>query len=161
MAKSQAYTDNGIKLSKLTLSIGDQLEITYKGLLSDSGADEILLYGGYGEEWNEKILIPMSKKDDDFKVKFKMAYEGIFHFAFKDPANNWDNNSGENYSIKVGKVKRTTRASTTKTDGKTSRAKTITRKASATEISKNSKKSTKGEATKTIKRSTKKQKVES
>jgi hypothetical protein len=138
MAKSQPYADNGIKLSKLTLSVGDQLEITYKGLLSNGGADEILLYGGYGEEWNEKILIPMTKDDEYFKVKFKLEYEGVFHFTFKDPANNWDNNSGENYSLKVGKSRKT-------------RAKTATKKASTS--------GTKKTASKTIKKSAKKVKV--
>jgi hypothetical protein len=159
MAKSQPYTDNGIRMSRLTLAVGDQLEITYKGILHKSGADEIFLYGGYGEEWNEKILKPMQKNDTDFKVKFKLSHEGDFNFTFKDPADNWDNNSGSNYSVKVGK-KRTSRTSKTST---ARNSKSTTNKTSKTTKKTSTAKKAKDEKTtstsKTTRKSAKKQKV--
>lgn len=40
---------------------------------------------------------------DTFKAVFKILLTGSLNVAFKDSAENWDNNSGQNYSFSVGK----------------------------------------------------------
>lgn len=54
--KSQPYADNGVTISKTTLYVGDEVTITYDGLLAKSGADNLLAYVGYGDDWKKMVL---------------------------------------------------------------------------------------------------------
>ena len=101
--KSKVYEQNGIFLSKQKISVGDEITVGYKGLLSTSGAKQVYMHVGYGDEWNELEDVPMIFSDGMFKVKLTIKMEGKLGIAFRDPANNWDNNSGQNYNFKVSK----------------------------------------------------------
>lgn len=109
MVGSQPYSDNGILVSKDMLSIGDEIEVIYRGLLAENGADQVFLHGGYGNEWKEKFFLPMKRGDElEFRTLLKLNKSGELHITFKDSANNWDNNSSENYSFKIKRTKATT-----------------------------------------------------
>lgn len=101
--KSKAYEQNGLFLSKQRIYAGDEIIIGYKGLLLTSGAQQVYMHVGYGETWEHCEDIPMIFSDGMFKVKLKVKKEGQLGIVFKDPANNWDNNSGQNYNFKVVK----------------------------------------------------------
>ena len=101
--KSKIYEQNGIFLSKQKMSVGDEIVVGYKGLLSTSGAMQVYMHVGYGEDWQECEDIPMMFSDGMFKVKMVLKREGQLGMAFKDPADNWDNNSGQNYNFTVTK----------------------------------------------------------
>lgn len=105
--KNQNYLGNGVAISKSPVCVGDEVTITYDGLLLKSGADKIYAYVGYGDEWNEKGFIPMNYEFDAFKTTFKVISDGILYIAFKDSADNWDNNSLENYKFEVSKKSKT------------------------------------------------------
>ncbi|HEX9058857.1 MAG TPA: carbohydrate-binding protein [Clostridia bacterium] len=104
---NQNYLGNGVAISKLPVYVGDEVTITYDGLLLKSGADKIYAYVGYGDEWNEKGFIPMNYEFDAFKTTFKVISDGTLNVAFKDSADNWDNNSLENYKFEVSKKSKT------------------------------------------------------
>lgn len=110
-SSAQQYADNGLILSKASLTVGDEIVITYSGLLAGSGADQVIAHVGYGENWDGKEFILMENEGGVFKASYKVLSPGILNISFKDSANNWDNNSSNNYSFKVSeKVKKTAAA---------------------------------------------------
>ncbi|MCX7708647.1 MAG: carbohydrate-binding protein [Clostridia bacterium] len=130
--KIQDYTENGVVLSKASLNVGDEITVTYDGLLAKCGADKVFAYVGYGEEWEEKGFIPMTYEFDTFKATFKVLMDGSMNLAFKDSAENWDNNAGENYTFKVGKKQKAAKAEVEKAEKATVKAKAPATKATKT-----------------------------
>lgn len=112
-SKIQPYAENGILVSKTSITVGDDITLSYDGLLADSGADKIFAYVGYGGNWEEKGFIPMENEGGVFKAAFKILLPGVLNISFKDSADNWDNNSLNNYTFTVGAKKA---KATTKTD---------------------------------------------
>ncbi|MCX7747582.1 MAG: carbohydrate-binding protein [Clostridia bacterium] len=100
-SKVQPYADNGVVISKSSIKVGDEITVSYNGLLLKSGADKVFAHIGYGDEWNEKTFIPMDFQEGVFKATFKVALPNSLNMCFKDGVENWDNNSGENYSFKI------------------------------------------------------------
>lgn len=101
--KIQQYSDNGVFISKSQIYPGDEITVTYSGLLVNSGADMVYIHLGYGENWDNKDLIQMKHDGEAFKATFEVVQVGTLNIAFKDRAENWDNNSANNYSFKVTK----------------------------------------------------------
>ena len=97
------YEQNGIFLSKQKIAVDDEIMIGYKGLLLTSGAQQVYMRVGYGEMWEDCEEVPMIFSDGMFKIKMRLKREGQMGIVFRDPANNWDNNSGQNYNFKIGK----------------------------------------------------------
>ena len=95
------YMDNGVSLSKKIVRQDSEIEIVYEGILAQHGAENITAHLGYNEGWDSVLDIDMEKDQNLFKTKLKVENTGILNIAFKDSADNWDNNSGENYSFKV------------------------------------------------------------
>jgi len=99
-----SYWKNGIKANQVSENEGNNLSITYDGLLYTSGADTIYAYYGYGTRWTNKSIVKMAKTDNGFYTQIPLSKSGTMNMVFKDSAENWDNNSGENYSFVI-KVK--------------------------------------------------------
>jgi hypothetical protein len=99
--KKGIYEANGILMSKASPKVGDQMEITYSGLLMTSGAQHVRIHLGYNEAWENAEYIDMTADAEGFKAVITLGQPGMFNFAFLDPAGNWDNNSGNNYSVEV------------------------------------------------------------
>jgi len=99
--KKGIYEANGILMSKASPKVGDQMEITYSGLLMTSGAQHVRIHLGYNEAWENAEYIDMTADAEGFKAVITLGQPGTFNFAFLDPAGNWDNNSGNNYSVEV------------------------------------------------------------
>jgi hypothetical protein len=125
MISSQPYGDNGIVISKLPASVGDKVEISYTGILASCGAEQIFLHAGYNESWEKIMMIPMKNEEGCFKAEISVDLAGSLNFTFKDNAENWDNNSSQNYSLMVnsgekvkGKTTRATKVSTSKDETK-------------------------------------------
>lgn len=102
MAK-KSYDENGVLLSKKTLYSGDVITVSYTGLLVQSGAQGVFLHVGFGDEWDNSTLIPMNLENGAFTASFEILECKKFGICFKDTAENWDNNSGENYMFSVSK----------------------------------------------------------
>lgn len=95
------YSDNGIILSKKALHSGDKIGISYNGLLAQAGADSIFVHLGYGDKWENSAFIPMKHELDKFSAEIEIQEGKSLCICFKDAADNWDNNSGENYIFKI------------------------------------------------------------
>ncbi len=115
MAKTkQLYEDNGVELSKGSISAGDEVTLVYSGLLAKNGADMVYAHIGYGEDWQEKDYLPMQREEGIFKTTIKVSSYDSLNIAFKDGGDNWDNNSQANYSFRVAKKASRSVSSTSK-----------------------------------------------
>lgn len=95
------YISNGITVNPAFPSVGDQAKITYDGLLSKSGATDILAHIGYGNRWENVFDYRMNRTSTGFEATISVSSADTLNVCFKDCANNWDNNSGRNYTFDV------------------------------------------------------------
>ncbi|QNU68291.1 carbohydrate-binding protein [Ruminiclostridium herbifermentans] len=126
MAK-KSYDENGVLLSKKTLYSGDIIKVTYTGLLVQSGASGVFLHVGFGDKWENPSLIPMNYENGVFTADIEILNYKEFGICFKDTAENWDNNSGNNYVFSISKKpvkKETAKKKEGSTAEKTTKAKT-------------------------------------
>ncbi len=101
MSLYNMYYQNGVVIVPNVIVKGDEASISYKGVLSNSGADSIYMRIGYGENWENTKDIKMEKTADGFKADLAVTDDKLLKLAFKDSASNWDNNSGRNYTFEV------------------------------------------------------------
>ncbi|ACL76511.1 carbohydrate-binding protein [Ruminiclostridium cellulolyticum] len=99
----KSYDSNGVFLSKKTLYSGDKVILKYNGLLSQAGAEGIYVHIGYGENWDNRSFVPMKNLNGIFEAEIDIQEGKICGICFKDSADNWDNNSGENYIFTISK----------------------------------------------------------
>ncbi|MCX7772241.1 MAG: carbohydrate-binding protein [Clostridia bacterium] len=99
--KKAVYSENGVVLSKGALKVGEEIEIQYTGLLKTSGAGEVRIHLGYNDSWENASTVDMTNAGDAFLARLSLIQSGALNFAFVDPAGNWDNNSGSNYTFEV------------------------------------------------------------
>lgn len=95
------YLESGVVLSPAVPAKGETAKVVYKGLLAQNGADKVYIHVGFGNEWQKSTDYKMIKTDEGFEAAVPVALDNTMNFCFKDRANNWDNNSGENYSFYV------------------------------------------------------------
>ncbi|MFW6389731.1 MAG: carbohydrate-binding protein [Halanaerobiales bacterium] len=95
--------DHGITVSPTPITAGERVEIQYNGLLSRSGAQEVYLHAGFGldNQWENIMDIKMHKEGMSWKADCAVKTDKRFYFCFHDNADNWDNNSGTNWSFEV------------------------------------------------------------
>lgn len=118
--KKEKYANNGVMLSTASAKVGDTVELTYMGLLKNSGATQVKVHIGYNESWENAETLDMELKDQVFSVALVIKKSGTLNCAFVDPLGNWDNNSGENYSFRT--VNATKAAARSKAIGTTDEA---------------------------------------
>ncbi len=75
--------------------------LVYDGLLAKSGAHSVYAHVGFGAAWKDTQDIKMSRTSTGFSADIPVQYADTLNIAFKDCANNWDNNSGKNYSFDI------------------------------------------------------------
>lgn len=100
-SNAKKYVENGVLISKDKIKAGDKITLTYEGLLAKSGAELVIAHFGYGDEWEDKAYIQMEPVDGSFKLTFIVIQSKDLNVTFKDGADNWDNNSGNNYTFLV------------------------------------------------------------
>lgn len=83
-------------------SFGNQINIRYNGLLARSGADQVYLHCGYGDphDWRDVQTVQMDRTPQGFEKTISMRNHTAA-FCFKDSAQNWDNNSGHNWLVRL------------------------------------------------------------
>lgn len=95
------YLSNGISISPTIPAAGDKLKVVYDGLLAKSGATEVFAHVGFGSRWDNLHDYKMNKTSMGFEASIPVSGSETMNICFKDSANNWDNNSGRNYSFDV------------------------------------------------------------
>ncbi|HHV98498.1 MAG TPA: carbohydrate-binding protein [Clostridiaceae bacterium] len=95
------YLENGVSVSPALPTVGEKVKIIYDGLLSKSGATHVYAHVGFGSKWENVYDYQMKRTDTGFEVSIPVTRPEAINVCFKDCANNWDNNSGKNYSFDV------------------------------------------------------------
>jgi hypothetical protein len=95
------WLDNGVHVSKESVKTKDSVDVTYAGLLRNSGASGVLLHCGF-DGWREPSDIWMTRDvDGSFRTSVKADAKSEINMCFKDTADNWDNNNGWNWCVRV------------------------------------------------------------
>lgn len=96
--ENQRYQENGVSMSKATEHTA---AIQYDGLLAKCGAADVYAVVGYGSNsnWENVQTVRMNKFGNTFHADVPTMHGMNINVAFKDGANNWDNNSGMNYTF--------------------------------------------------------------
>lgn len=92
--------DNEISWEPTPPRTNDTLNIHYRGLLKNSGASEIFLHYGF-DNWNRSLnTVKMEHSEDgSFNAAVKATGDQEMNLCFKDNADNWDNNNGNNWTL--------------------------------------------------------------
>ena len=100
----QTANNQCVKLNTEIIKPKDVVEITYKGILAQSGAEAVYIHCGSSDikNWKDIQDVKMTKNSDNTFSASILIQEGTtFNMCFRDSANNWDNNSGSNYSLVI------------------------------------------------------------
>lgn len=95
----QSYSKAGVTFEKVSES---QARVSYSGLLAKSGADTIDGVYGFGsnQNWEAVSNLNLKREGPDLFIGTVPIEQGKnVNLAFKDSAENWDNNSGMNYTF--------------------------------------------------------------
>lgn len=95
------YSQNGVFLRPAMPHTDANVRVIYRGLLAQDGADEVYAHIGFGPMWQHPKDYRLEKGEEGFSSIIPVRYEGTLQLCFKDSANNWDNNSGRNYSFET------------------------------------------------------------
>jgi hypothetical protein len=93
----------GISIDPMPDKVGEQCRINYEGLLKRSGADQVYLHYGYGASWSNAGYLPMYNTATGCVCDLSIKQDGLFSLCFKDSADHWDNNSGQNWTFMIKK----------------------------------------------------------
>ncbi|MFZ5644251.1 MAG: carbohydrate-binding protein [Bacillota bacterium] len=74
----------------------NDVTIMYNGLLAKSGANQVYLHTGLGQNWDRVYDHRMEPTNNGWEKTIQMESSEL-SFCFKDSANNWDNNNGQNW----------------------------------------------------------------
>lgn len=94
-ATTNKYEQNGVHV----YSGSDRVRVVYDGLLQQNGATDIYARVGFGSKWSNLYDYKMHKTSAGFETMIPVPAGEKLNIAFKDCANNWDNNSGKNYQL--------------------------------------------------------------
>ncbi|MCF8010039.1 MAG: hypothetical protein K9L17_04620 [Clostridiales bacterium] len=91
----------GVKVKPMSED-GTMVKIRYDGLLHNSGAENVLLYAGFGDvnNWENIKELPMQLISTGWEQSLQME-ENQLNFCFKDHVGNWDNNNGMNWIYRI------------------------------------------------------------
>jgi hypothetical protein len=82
------------------LQRGSRIQINYQGLLKNCGAHEVFLHYGF-DNWSKDVnTVRMDRSETgEFVKDIQIEGDREINFCFKDALENWDNNSGRNYTL--------------------------------------------------------------
>lgn len=95
------YMSNGLTISPPVVSAGEKVKLVYDGILAKNGANHVYAKVGYGNKWENESFFQMSRSSTGFEATIPVSSADTLNLVFKDCANNWDNNSGRNYTFDV------------------------------------------------------------
>ncbi|MCX7922615.1 MAG: carbohydrate-binding protein [Clostridia bacterium] len=101
-AEEYPIFDNYINKGVVADTKADEFRLSYNGLLAKNRANDIYAVVSYGDNknWNDIKYYPMDNTGGaNFEVSLPINKNMNLNVAFKDNADNWDNNSGKNYSF--------------------------------------------------------------
>lgn len=103
VSKNNDYISKGVTISPAVPTAGENVKILYDGILSKSGASDVIAHVGFGSGWESTFDYRMSRSTSGFEASIPVSEYNSVNICFKDCAENWDNNSGNNYVFDVSK----------------------------------------------------------
>ncbi len=99
----ESMLSGGVAVDPTPITAGQEVTVLYDGLLSHDGAEHVFLHVGYGNSQHWELVgdYQMNKLDYGWEKTLHINEDSRFNFCFKDCANNWDNNSGKNWSYEI------------------------------------------------------------
>ncbi len=95
------HLDDRIALEPGTPRKGQEVRVEYRGLLAQNGADSVWMRCGI-DGWHNVEDIPMEQTPEgNFSCITRAEGNQEFNLCFKDSADHWDNNNGENWSFSI------------------------------------------------------------
>ena len=79
------------------------VKISYTGKFFQDGSEEVYIHYGFGLNWENVNDIKMEKTELGFQAELNLASGDTFNFCFRNNANEWDNNEGQNYIFDLEK----------------------------------------------------------
>ena len=80
------------------------VKISYTGEFFQDGSEDVFIHYGFGENWYNVNEVKMEKTELGFQAEINLLEGETFNLCFKNGAENWDNNNGENYIFPIEKV---------------------------------------------------------
>ena len=95
------HLDDRISLEPGTPKKGQSVRIEYRGLLAQSGADAIWSHMGK-DGWTNIQDVPMQRTPEgNFSCTIDANATREINLCFKDSADHFDNNNGQNWCINI------------------------------------------------------------
>lgn len=98
---SQQFLGSGVAITPASVHKGDHITIIYNGLLSNDGAQNVVLHTGYNQNWSDPYDHHLSKTNRGWETTLLVNNAAELNFCFKDNAQNWDNNNGKNWRVGI------------------------------------------------------------
>ncbi|MGE5422263.1 MAG: carbohydrate-binding protein [Ignavibacteriales bacterium] len=101
---SKVNFSGGVSMDPVPPATGDNITLSYTGLLAQSGADRVFAHVGYGspQSWFNVKDVEMRKLGSTtFSTTVRVDASDNLQVCFKDSAGNWDNNNGRNWGSVV------------------------------------------------------------
>ena len=80
---------------------GSKLKISYVGYLFQNGSEKVYLHYGFGLNWDNVSEIEMEKTELGFQCEIDILAGETLNLCFKNNANVWDNNFGQNFVFPI------------------------------------------------------------
>jgi hypothetical protein len=78
---------------------GEDLKINYRGQLLETGAPEVYLHYGF-DGWQNPREVRMERRSDGaFTAEIYAEGNDEVNLCFRDAIGNWDNNSGQDWTL--------------------------------------------------------------
>ena len=81
-----------------------KVKISYTGKFFQDNSNDVSIHYGFGVNWDNVNDIEMEKTELGYQAEIEIGEGTSFNFCFKNGANEWDNNNGENYVFPIEKV---------------------------------------------------------
>lgn len=95
------HLDDRISMEPGSPRKGQKVRIEYRGILMQSGADNLWLHCGFDNWKNEQDIVMDRTAEGTFSCNTSIEGKNEMNFCFKDSANNWDNNNGNDWTCKI------------------------------------------------------------
>ena len=80
------------------------VKLSYTGEFFQDNSSEVFLHYGFGNNWDNLNDIKMEKTELGFQAEIQLGEGETFNFCFRNDANKWDNNDGNNYIFPLEKI---------------------------------------------------------
>ena len=81
-----------------------KIKISYTGKFFQDASEDVFIHYGFGMNWENLNDIKMEKTELGFQAEIDLIGTESFNFCFKNGAEQWDNNEGQNYVFPIEKA---------------------------------------------------------